>query len=402
MGITFTSSEITVINGDYTFEDIYQASQDAGNTYCKKMGTAYLIKNDLILGDEETVTTLTGQNISVTIEGDLFQITKMTELRLGTIDENGGTANGVYISCPNIKNGYGFGSKHQVDSETQSGNIFLYDSFIDIYGFWGFFGGSSQHCEVIDCLVNGFGRVEGANSILENITTQKSHGRYGVLAAKGNIEKYFNVSSKAVNSYKGHTCSVYFNPKYAPNMRVIGGTYDGYTEGLIYAEKNKTGVDVAGHITFVDSNIRNGFGGYYSDNTTKLFIAYTFNPKFKDKDNNTLSDVQVTIVNNEGAEVFNGTSDESGKISTELVQHQEDKDTSDDFTYFDVTASKGDVSVTRRYPAGVTYTNFPFFLVEGGGSSGGGDGDCCLEDIQTKLDNLQNFLEEKMENKGFV
>jgi len=400
MGITFTSDEITILDGDYTFEDIYQASVDAGNTYCRKLGTSYLISIDVILGDEETPTTLTGQNISVTIEGDLFQITKMTELRLGTIDENGATANGVYLSCPNIANSYGFGSNNRVDGITQSGNLFAYDSFIDIYGFWGFFGGDDQHCEVIDCLVNGFGRIEGENSILENITTQASHGRYGTLATKGKVKKYKNITSKKSNDYKGHNCSIYFNPNYAPNMRVIGGTYAGYTEGLIYAEKNKSGVEEAGHITFVDSEIKDGYGGYYSDENTKLFIAYTFNPKFKDKNNNTMSDVQVTIVNNEGEEVFNDTSGEDGEISTELICHIEDSNDSKSFSYFDVTAEKGDIKVTRRYPAGVTYKDFPFFVVEGGGSSS--DDQCCLDDIQEKLDNLQNYLEEKIENKGFL
>jgi len=399
MGITFTSDEITIVDGDYTFEDIYQASQDQGNDYCQKLGYSYLISIDVILGDESTLTTLTGENISVTIEGDLFQVTKNSELRLGTKDDNGATANGVYLSCPNIKNAYGFGSKHVVDGTTQSGNIFLYDSFLDIYGFWAFFGGTEQKCEIIDCLVNGYGRVEGKDSILENITTQKSNGRYGILAAKGSISSYKNITSKKSEDYKDHTCSVYFNPAYSPNMRVTGGVFDGYIEGLIYAEKNDTGVTEAGYITFIDSEIRNGFGGYYSDENTKLFISYTFNPKFKDASNNTLSDVQVTIVNNEDEEVFSGTSDENGEISTELISHIEDSSDSVTYSYFDVTAEKDDIKVTRRYYAGVTYKDFPFFVTEGGGSS---DDECCLDDIQTKLDNLQDYLEAKLENKGFI
>jgi len=397
MGITFTSDEITIIDGDYTFEDIYQASVDEGNNYCRKMGTAYLITIDVILGDEETKTSLTGENISVTIEGDLFQITKGTELRLGTIDEKGATSNGVYISCPNIKNGYGFGSKNKIDGVTQSGNIFLYDSFVDIYGFWGFFGGENQHCEVQDCLVNGYGRIEGENSVLLNIITQASHGRYGALATKGKVKTYKNITSKKSNEYKGHTCSIYFNPDLAPNMRVVGGTYDGYDEGLIYAEKNATGVTEAGYITFIDSEIKNGYGGYFTDENTKLFVAYTFNPTFMDADNNIIEECEVQIKNDLGEEIFNDISSE-GKISVELIKHTEDSDGSQSYNYFDVTVKKDDIEITRRYEAGVTYTNFPFFVTQGTVQ----DDQCCLSDIQKKLDLMQDLIIQNNKEKGFI
>jgi len=405
MGITFTSSEITIIGGNYTFEDIYQASVDAGNTYCKKIGTAYLISIDIILGDEETETELSGENISVIIEGDLFQITKNSVLRLGTYDYNTeATSKGVYLSCPNIANGYGFGSKNRIDGVTQSGNIFIYDSFIDIYGFWGFFGGPDQHCEIIDCLVNGYGRVEGTNTVLKNIVTQKSQGRYGVLAAKGTIKTYENISSKASEEYKGHTCSVYFNPNYAPGMRVIGGTYDGYIEGLVYAEPNDSGVTKDGIITFVDSDIRNGFGAYYSDSSTGIEVRYTFNPIFKDENNNTMSDVNVTIIDNNGVEAFSGLSNSDGEISTELLFHSENSSEAEDISFYDIMAEKGDVSVTRRYVAGVTYKQFPFFVVAG---SGGTSSEACSCDditvsidslLNNKLAELQSSLEQKIED----
>ena len=400
MGITFTSAAITVVGGNYTFEDIYQASVGAGNTYCKKLGTSYLIYTDLILGDESTATELSAQNISVVIEGDLFQVKKGATLKLGTRNMlTDATSNGVYISCPNIANGYGFGSKHKVSGLTQSGNVFLYDSFIDIYGFWGFFGGPTQHCEIIDCLVNGFGRIEGTNSILKNITTQKSNGRFGVLAAKGNIAVYENISSKDVKNYSGHTCSVYFNPTYAPAMRVVGGTYDGYTEGLCYLEPNSTGIPANGLITFVDTEIKNGFGGYFGDNSVQMDIRYTFNPKFKDENNNTMSDVQVIINDNNGAEVFNGLSDQNGKINVELLHHTATNVANETFIYYDVTASKGTVSVTRRYLAGKTFKDFPFF-VAGGTSTGGNTDECCLDDIQAKLDLLQTAVFQKIEDEA--
>jgi hypothetical protein len=111
-----------------------------------------------------------------------------------------------------------------------------------------------------------------------------------------------------------------------------------------------------------------------------------------------MSDVQVIIENNEGAEVFNGTSVD-GKIRTELVKHREDSGSSNDYLYFDVTATKGDLTVTRRFRSGITYTNFPFFVIAGGSGGSGGSGDCCLDDIQNKLDALQNNLIAANETK---
>mgnify|MGYP007066213925 CR=1 FL=1 len=398
MSITSSSSAITIVDGDYTFEDIYQASINAGNQYCKKLGTSYLISIDVLVGDGTQNTTLSGENISITIEGDLFQIRKNAELRLGTKDPiTEGTTAGCYLSCPNIKLAYGFGSTSVVSGATQSGNIFLYDSFIDIYGFWAFFSGPNQHCEVIDCLVNGFGRIEGDNSILQNITTQASHGRYGVLATKGTIARYENVSSKKVNEYTGRECSVYFNSDFVLGMRVIGGTYDGYNEGLCYLEPAKGSTTEENTITFVDSDIRNGYGGYFYDANTRLKIVNTFNPVFKNAIGSPLAYTSVNIVNNEGTELFNGTSDVNGEISVEIPRHFASKTFTEDYLYFDVTTTSGEITVTRRYETGMSYFGCPFFVVQEGASSGG-DG-CSCGDIQAQITAMQNAIMTKIEDE---
>jgi len=397
MGISFSYSAVTITDGDYTFEDIYQASVSAGNQYCKKLGTSYLISIDVFVGDGTLPTTLSGSNISVVIEGDLFQIKKNAELRLGTKNAiTSGTSNGCYISCPNIKLGYGFGSNSISNGATQSGNIFLYDSFIDIYGFWGFFGGPTQHCEVIDCLVNGFGRIEGANSILENVTTQASQGRYGVLATKGTIAKYENVSSKKVNAYAGHTCSVYFNSDFVLGMRVIGGIYDGYTEGLCYLEPGHGSTTEENTITFVDSEIKNGYGGYFADTNTRLKVVYTFAPTFKNPDGSSLAYTDVVILDNTGVELFNGSSDENGDISVEIPCYLGSKNSEELYPYFDVTATHNGITITRRYETGVSYIGCPFFIVKE--STGTGTA-CACDNIQTKLDTLQNALLSQLGTK---
>ena len=394
MAITFNSQAITVVNGDYTFEDIYLASLSAGNTYCRKLGGSYLISTDLLLGDEITPTTLTAENISVTIEGDLFQVKEGAVLTLGTIDNLGSTGNGVFLSCPNIKNGYGFGSDNRIGSIVKSGNLFAYASTLDIYGFWGFFSGPAQHCEIINCNINGFGRIEGPNSIIRNITTTASNGRFGVLAPKGTIAEYSGVKSLKSKAYSGHTCSVYFNPEYAPSMRVTGGEFDGYTEGLVYSEP-WSGTAEAGTITFIDSIIKNGYGGYYGDNNTTIVIAYTFEPTFIDSNNNIMTDVSVTIVDNNGTEVFSGLS-AAGKIKAELISHTENNFSFEDYVYFDVTAEANGLSITRRFRTNTTYIDFPFFVIEEGSSTG----DCCLDDIQTKLDTMQAAVFQKIEDEA--
>jgi len=395
--ITFSSTRTLVNDGDYTFEDIYQASQDQNNNYCKKLGDSYLISNDLIVGDGTARTTLTGKNISVTIIGDIFQLSLNSTLYLGSINTNTkSTYDGVYISCPNIKMGYGFGNTSMTNGSTDSGDFYIYDSFVDIFGFWGFFGGSTQHCELVDCLINGYGRIEGQNSIIENVIIQKSHGRYGMLAPKGTIKSYKNVSSKQSYNYHGSSCSVYLNPTYSPNLRIIGGTFDGYASGLLYAEKNNTGITEAGYITFVDSEIKNGYGGKYSDSNTKMFVKYTFSPIFKNLDNNLLSNVEVTITNNLGEEIYSGYSDLYGKIEVELLKYWEDADNNGEYLYYDITATANDITVTRRYDAGVTYLDCPFYITNEGTGTSTNSGDCCLDDIQAKLDALQSAIETKI------
>jgi len=396
MAITFTAAAITVSNGTYSFLDIYNASIAAGNKYCSKLGTSYLITNDLIIGDGTNITVLQDSNISATIEGDLFQINRNATLKFGTIDSNtGSTSNGCYISCPNIALVYGFGSNNRVNGVTQSGDIFLFDSFIDIFGFWGFFGGATQHVEVIDCLVNGFGRVEGPNTILRNITTQKSHGRYGVLAAKGTIKEYANITSKASLASGTDNYSIYFNPLYAPASRIIKGVYDGYVTGLVYMEAGNGNID-HDTVTFVDSDIRNGYGARFTTGC-RLLHVFTFNPTFLDGNNNILSDVQVDIKDQNGVSVYTGLSDAVGTISVELLYHEENSVSSTTYSFYDITATKGTLTVTRRYRAGVTYTNFPFFI-ETAAASTGTSCDCATIDasLDTKLAALQLALENKI------
>lgn len=396
--ITLKPTEI-LVTGTHTFEDIYQECVNKNKSYCRKLGTnMYLISTDLLVGDGEIPTFLTGENIAIIVEGKLLQIRLHSVLRLGNIDQStGSTYNGCYLSCPNILNAYGFGSNVLVNGSTKSGDIKFYNSTIVIYGFWGFFSGINQSCDIIDCLVDGYGRVEGSTSRVANVTIQKSNGRYGVLGSKGNLELYQNITSKKSLTYRGHKCSLYFNPEFSPGLRITGGVYDGYTTGLIYVEPKLRSQTVEdGTVSIIDADIRNGYGGYFSDSYCVVNILYTFNPIFYDADGDILGNVNVTIRDNNGLTVYTGVSDVFGVIKTELLTISYSKNSSTSYSYYDVTATKDDLIITRRFRSGESFIRTPFFLTADVNNNIT-DG-CSCDNIQQQMDTLKMSLLDKIDS----
>ena len=66
------------------------------------------------------------------------------------------------------------------------------------------------------------------------------------------------------------------------------------------------------------------------------------------------------------------------------------------YPYFDVTATHNGITITRRYETGVSYIGCPFFIVKE--STGTGTA-CACDNIQTKLDTLQNALLSQLGTK---
>ena len=405
MGISFSSTEIKITNDTYTFDQIYQEAVDKNKTqYIKNLGSSYLIKNDLCVesgGIED-------ENVEVTVLGDLIQIYKGAFLKLGKKRSNGSTYGSCVLKAPNIKVAYGFGHT----SISKSGNLFLYNSIIDIFGFWGFFEGNN-HVEVIDCQVNGFGRISGSNSILKNIIFKQSHGKYGILSPKGNLRLMMNLSVFESKTEGSNKCAIYHNPEFANNLTIIGGIYDGYNK-LAYIESNNGGDT----LTFIDSDIRGNYNFERETNNVNVFIKYTFNPVCRSMDGSRLSGVRIVARDKNGDVAFDATSDQYGMINEKITYFKSDKDNNEEtLSPYTMTITKDSININRTFQMDKPLLEFPLYIAADGESSSSCDDAAILariteaqDKVMSKLTNLDsglrqiiaNVVEEVNENQTII
>jgi len=386
MGITINSSAITVDNYNVSFEDIYQYAVSNNKTqYISKLGSSYEIKNNLILINN---TTLTDINVFVTVLGDLIQIDKTSTLYLGEIRTNGSTLNGCTLNAPNIKLAYGFGNTTTSDS----GNLFLYGSTVNIFGFWSFFSGNN-HVEIIDCFIDGFGRIEGSNSILKNIIFKRSHGKYGILSPKGALNTMENMSVYSAEAYYDNyeratvTCSVYHNPSLAFDLDILYGSYDGY-EQLAYIESNG---NIRNKLTFKGSEIKNGYNLYRESNNVDVYHQYRFNPTITRDDGSPWSGVAISISDVNGVVVYNGVSDMLGVIDTWITYYEDIVATGTSIkTPHTITLTAGDKTSVNELYINKNYENFPYYFTSTTTTSTGGGCTGLEATIMAKLDDISN------------
>lgn len=348
------SDYIEIYQDTYTFNDVYTQIND--KTIIDRVGSAYEIYKDIRIMENAKIV---DENVSVIIYGEFFRIDKGSELRLGQMDANGRTSAGCYLKMPNPKIAYGFGCNELIDNKTQSGNLYLYGSVVDIFCFWGFFSGEEQHVEVIDCNINAFGRVEGPETILRNINFTESHPRYGCLSPKGTIKVLENLSSK-----KSTDCSVYLNPNFVDDMRVVGGTYTGY-ERLIYSENNPK--DERIYLNFIDTEIIGNYEGKWGT-LTGMRMFNTFNPMIIDPEGDIIVGADVVVKNANGLIVAEEVTDEFGEIYVELL-NKEFSDVNIEGTFynpFTVTATYGDITVQRRFNIDKAFKGLPLTLAPEG------------------------------------
>lgn len=349
--VTYNNIEntIEINNENVTLLDIYNTIQNS--SIINMIGNNFEIYSSLHLVNNGSIE---DKDVSCTIYGKYFTIDEGCHVKFGIKNADGTTSNGCNICMTAPELAYGFGSHYKSGDRTLSGNLYLYNSLIDIWCFWGFFAGVNQIVEIEDCLINGFGRIEGTNSILKNITFTQSDGRFGILSPKGDIRIMENLSSQ-----KSIDCSVYFNPLYTASMKIVGGSYDNYSR-LVYMEDNAN--SVISTIRFVDSNINGSFDCKWGLNT-QLEIAYTFNPIFVDKDGN-LIDVSVKIYDNINNLVFDGSSI-NGEINTELVYFSANNTNTVGKTFspykFDFTLNDGTV-ITRTLDIKVPIKKVPLIV----------------------------------------
>lgn len=270
-----------------------------------QVGSSFLIQANVRITSNGH---LSDQNVSVTVTEPFFQIDKGGKFTLGK-KTGRGTSGGCYFSMPNAELRYGFGNEQLFNDSTLSGDCYLYASVVDVYCFWGFFSGPDQHCEVVDCLINGFGRIEGTKSVVENVIFEKSHPTYGILGPKGNIASY-----RKLTSHKSKDCAFYYNPVLADDLRVVGGSFSDYKR-LVYCEHS---VSSRKTCRFVDVEI-NGNKSSRMGKLVTLEFAYTFNPIFTRPNGDRIVGSYVRVLNNKDEVVYEGSTGSDGSINTELV-----------------------------------------------------------------------------------
>lgn len=322
MSIKFGRDSITLTEETYSFLDIYNACYDGS---VKKIDDhTFLIKKSLFIGTLNSQAILKDKNVSVTISDKYFQVYKGSKLILGEIDDNGATENGCFISMPNVEPIYGFGYGADIGNgrhPENAGDFYAYNSTIKAYGFWAWFSGEEQRVEIIDCIINGFGRIQGEDSIVKNVIMERSHSKYGILGVKGEIKEFSNVTCKLPgnNNEWSHISTnhkVYHNPKFAPKIRISDSVLFGYDK-LVYTEKDINNSSPV--LTFVDCDILNGYERTTKDSNSKVMICNTFNPILYNSNGDILEYTKVKIKNGKDEVVFDDETNLHGEIYTELV-----------------------------------------------------------------------------------
>jgi len=388
MSILITSSSVTVTGSIVTFEDIYQQAVSNNLPYVKKLGNSYELSGDLYIQGNAGIKDI---NVNVTVLGTLIQIEKGSFLQIGEKRTDLSTYDGGSLYAPSIKVAYGFGNTNK----NNSGNLFMYNSIIDVYGFWGFFNsdttGNVNHVELIDCFINGFGRIEGQNSILKNLKFKQSHGQYGILSPKGQLYIMENLSVGAVKTESGFNCSVYHNPQYANDLTILGGIYSGYND-LAYIESNPGGTK----LTFINSTISNGYQCVREANNVDLFHKFTFSPIVKDLNGALVDACNIVITDSSGTIVYNGTTNPSGTISEDVVYYTQDRNGNGSYkTPHTVTLSKGTVSIDYEIKIDHKLTNFPLYLTDVSPVSGS-TSSLTLADVQSVNSAFEDRLDTKL------
>ena len=287
MSITVKDDYIYVDDGEFTFEDLYkEASNTFGGNTVEKAGDNYYYFDYNIVVGKDVPATLSDTNKSVFLNKEYFQLYEGSTLKMGEKGDNGKTLNGCRIDMPNAKFAYGFGRNKKDDIYTLSGDLYLYDSYLNIPCFWGFFNKpDKQKVEIIDCTIYGLGRISGENSIIENVIYLKADKKYGTISVLGKVKQINNVKINKTDTDNNGVC-LYFNPDISGNCAVSNIELPEYKK-LIYCEST----DDPYYYSIIDSNINNDECEFEDENTyiniqnTVTFLGDGYNIEIFNKDN---------------------------------------------------------------------------------------------------------------------
>ena len=416
--IQFTNNTIIVTGETVSAETLYQACVKANLDWVKKLGTSmYLISKNLYIGHSSAPTSyayFVDKNVFIQFEGNLFQVYKGSELRLGTKRPNGSTTDGCTLNAPYLTLEYGFGYGANATASLRDpqnvGNFYAYNSTINAYCFWAWFGGTSTVVELIDCHIDGFGRVEGVNSIVKNVTIKEAHYMYGMLTPKGQLAIYENINIGQTGGLTDNTIegvAFYFNPLFAQEITVTGGVLKGY-EKLMYTEVNPQATIAT--CNFIDTQFEGVLTRLTKDAKTQVLIKYTFKPQFLKPDGTILQNVGVTIKDKTGATAYTGVSDANGNIKAILTRYKHVGLATTAITElnpYTMTCSYNNgtkvVTMSRTFNVTTAALDFPCYIAEDATSTSTGSGGCdctTISNLITGLDTKLNTLTTKVDTVG--
>lgn len=317
MSISIQDNNTMVVdNEDLDFGDLYDYSRNNNLDFIDRLSNTYLIKGNLILQNN---THLHDKDVSITIVGPLFQIKRGCTLELGEFKNNKGRR-GCILNMPYVLQEFGFGSIET----SESGNLLAYNSLINIYGYWSFFAGDNK-VELIDCIIDGYGKVSGIDSVVRDTTFKRSHGIYGTIVYEGQIKQYENIVIDQVEPATDETGDIKSNllridkDNTSDNLEIYYGELSGYSNLLTILD---TMYDY--DIIMYGTKVNDGYGIDRKDiNKNNFYHKYRFSPRFQNDEGMILPNVNVKITNKLGEIEFEGVTDSNGYIDCWLTYYRD-------------------------------------------------------------------------------
>lgn len=312
MSITYDNGVLTIDNVKSSFWQIYWNYRDMYPDIIQRLSNTIYIDADVHLINNSEIEDL---NTSITVTGETFLIVKGSTLTLGRKTWNNRGSQGCILHLPNITD-LNFGNPNILES----GNLKAYSSKIMAYGYWSFYAGDNE-VELIDCIIDGYGRISGPSSVIKECTFERSNGTYGVLSYVGEIQEYSNITVNKVESNIDNNSAPMIVAEYDDNstLAIYYGEYSGYNE-LVKVLDSTYDYD----IIFYGTKLNSGYVFNRNDMLkNNLYHKYKFKAVLQSNLGMNLTNAKVKITNKVGEVEFDGYSDESGYIDTWLTYYRD-------------------------------------------------------------------------------
>jgi len=297
--------DIIKVTGDetYSMADIASAVDEVTEI----AAGVYSVSASIHMGSEEgdtdddgnpIVTRLVSKNEVILFGGEELLIGKWCILRLGDMLYDESTANGSVLIGDNITR---FGG---------GGDLYAYNSKIKMWCSWEFDNGVTQKVELVDCLVDGYGRLEGVSSKLVRVAMERSSGDYGGFLTIGDMKEQRDVVI-GMSERLGDEVAVLLDGN-------IGGKLVD-CEFREYGTLVKVVSDGTEKIEFIDCQFGSGYTVKLADEVTvaNIELSYSFTPTLVAIDSTPIAGAKVEIIGEYGT--VSCTSGNNGEVELQVM-----------------------------------------------------------------------------------